>query len=159
VVKEVGNFDYFVTCEQNIEIVTHNIGAGVAVSVYDPVAKIGGLVHCMLPISKVDPEQAKKYPCMFIDTGVTLLLAKLFDLGVTRSDLIVKVAGAGAFCQPNEVLNIGKRSFTVLKKVLTINKLQVLASDVCSDNARSMTLNTETGKTTVLCGCGKEIEL
>ncbi len=51
-------------------IVTYSLGSCVGLTLYDPVAGIGGMIHCMLPLSKIDPEKARIKPYMFVDTGV-----------------------------------------------------------------------------------------
>ena len=61
-------------------LVTYSLGSCVGVTLYDPLQKIGGLIHCMLPLSKVDPERAKEVPYMFVDTGLPLMLQTLINI-------------------------------------------------------------------------------
>ena len=39
-------------------------------TLFDPLARVGGLIHCMLPSSSFDPDKARTRPEMFTDTGV-----------------------------------------------------------------------------------------
>ncbi len=58
-------------------IVTHALGSCLGLVVYDPVEKVGGLLHAMLPLSKINPDKAKANPYMFVDTGVPALFKAL----------------------------------------------------------------------------------
>ena len=49
-------------------IVTHALGSCLGLVVYDPVAKVGGPLHAMLPLSTNNPPKAEAYPYMFVDT-------------------------------------------------------------------------------------------
>ena len=44
------------------KIITYSLGSCVGVSLYDPVAEVGSLIHCMLPLSKVDRAKSKINP-------------------------------------------------------------------------------------------------
>ncbi|PJA26451.1 MAG: chemotaxis protein CheD, partial [candidate division Zixibacteria bacterium CG_4_9_14_3_um_filter_46_8] len=39
-------------------LITYSLGSCIGVSMYDPVSKIGGMIHYMLPLSKISPEKA-----------------------------------------------------------------------------------------------------
>jgi len=158
VIQVVGISEMFVSTNSNERIVTYSLGSCVGVSIYDPIAKIGGMVHCMLPLSKIDPQKAKDKPYMFTDTGVTFLLQELFDLGATRQKMIVKVAGAASLLDKKGFFKIGERNYTVLRKVLWKNNLLIEAEDVKGAASRTLTLYMDTGITTVKSG-GKEVEL
>ena len=41
-------------------LVTHALSSCLGVLIYDPVEKIGGLLHVMLPLSKVNPSKVNK---------------------------------------------------------------------------------------------------
>ena len=43
-------------------IVTYSLGSCVGLTLYDPIAGVGGMIHCMLPLSKIDPEKARIKP-------------------------------------------------------------------------------------------------
>ena len=82
--KVVGISEIYVSDDANDELVTYSLGSCICVTVYDPIAKVAGMIHYMLPLSKVSPEKAKKTPAMFADTGVTELLRLVFDLGAVK---------------------------------------------------------------------------
>ena len=42
-------------------LITHALGSCLGLMVFDPVAQVGGLLHAMLPLSKVNPEKEARY--------------------------------------------------------------------------------------------------
>ena len=139
-------------------LVTYSLGSCVGLTLYDPQECIGGLIHCMLPLSKIDPAKAAAAPAMFTDTGVMALLQAMFDLGASRRRLIAKVAGAAALMDEKVMFKIGERNFTVLRKILWKNDILIAAEETGGTIARSLYLYMDTGKT-VIKSQGQEHEL
>lgn len=139
-------------------LVTYSLGSCVALSLYDPVVGIGGLIHCMLPLSKIDPVKARANPCMFTDTGVQVLLQAVFDMGAKRENLVTKVAGGARLLDSKNLFRIGERNYTVLRKVLWKNNILITSEDVRGTISRTVYLYMDTGRTTIKSG-GKEVEL
>jgi chemotaxis protein CheD len=140
------------------QLVTHALGSCLGLMVYDPEAKVGGLLHAMLPLSKINPEKAAANPAMFVDTGVPLLFKEIYKLGGEKKRLVVKAAGCGAPLGPNEMFNIGKRNYTVLKKLLWKNGVLIKAEDVGGSNSRTVRFFLDSGRV-VISSSGKENDL
>ncbi len=139
-------------------LVTYSLGSCVGIALYDPVAAVGGLIHCMLPLAKIDPQKALKRPCMFVDSGVAGLLQGLFDCGATKKNLVAKVAGAGSPLGNEEIFRIGKRNYTVVRKILWKNNILIAGSDIGGTAARTLGMDMKDGRVTVRVQ-GKEVEL
>jgi len=142
----------------DLVLVTYSLGSCVGVTVFDPEAGVGGLIHCMLPLSKIDPRKAAARPAMFVDTGLPALLQAAYDLGAVRRRLLVKAAGGGSPLGPDEYFKIGQRNLEVLGKVLWKNGLELRAQSVGGAQARTLALDLRTGRTIVRTD-GKESEL
>ena len=125
---------------------------------YDPVARVGGMAHCMLPLSRMEPEKARKNPSMFTDTGISALLQELMNLGAQRRRIVAKAAGAAAPLGPDTMFKIGERNYLVLRKVLWKNDILLAAEDVGGSHPRTLSLYMDTGRTTVKTA-GNEQEL
>lgn len=140
-------------------IVTHALGSCLGVSVYDPDADIGGLLHVMMPVSSVNPDKARRNPCMFVDTALPALFKSLYAIGARKQRLIVKVAG-GANIQNNheDRFAIGKRNYISLKKVFWKNNILIRAQDVGGAKARTMYLHIGSGRV-CLSNAGEQWEL
>ena len=130
-------------------LVTYSLGSCLGIAIHDSVAGNGGLIHCMLPSSKSNPEKAAAMPAMFVDTGVAGLLAELFAMGSRREDLVIKVAGGASPMDQNGRFRVGSRNYNVLRKLLWKNDLLIAAEDVGGFDPRTMRLHMDTGTVTV----------
>jgi chemotaxis protein CheD len=127
-------------------LVTHALGSCLGLAVFDPVVRVGGLLHAMLPLSSINPEKAKANPAMFVDTGVPLLFNSLYEKGAVKARLVVKAAGCGNPMGKNEVFKIGERNYTVLKKLLWKNNILLEAEDVGGSSSRTIHFDLATGQ-------------
>lgn len=139
-------------------LVTYSLGSCVGVAIYDPEVKVGGLIHCMLPLSSVDPTKAEQRPFMFVDTGMLRFLTMLFEHGLSRSRAVVKVAGCARILDNSNLFRIGERNYTVVRKILWKNGLMIKNEHVGGNLSRTMRLDISTGRCT-LRASGKESEL
>lgn len=145
----VGVADMKASAESGAVLVTYSLGSCLGVSVYDPETKVGGLLHLMLPESKIDREKAKANPFMFADTGLPLLFKTVYKMGGVKERLIVKLAGASQILDSAGVFNIGKRNYLSARKLLWKNNVLIKAEDIGGTIHRTVRLNVETGETTV----------
>jgi chemotaxis protein CheD len=132
-------------------LVTHALGSCLGLMVVDPVAKVGGLLHAMLPLSSINPDKAKANPAMFVDTGVPLLFKTLYEMGAVKQRLTVKAAGCGNPMGKNEIFKIGERNYTVLKKLLWKNSILLKAQNVGGTASRTIHFEVETGMVLLSC--------
>ena len=139
-------------------LITHALGSCLGLMVFDPVAQVGGLLHAMLPLSKINPEKAQQNPYMFVDTGVPALFKQVYTLGGEKKRLIVKAAGCGNPLGKNEMFKIGERNFTVLKKLLWKNNVLINAQDVGGTTSRTVHFDLDGGRT-VISSNGQKKEL
>ena len=56
------------TGEKEDFLVTYALVSCLGLIVYDPQVQIGGLLHAMLPLSKINRDKAQANPFMFVDT-------------------------------------------------------------------------------------------
>jgi chemotaxis protein CheD len=124
-------------------LVTYALGSCVGVAIYDPVAKVGGLLHYMLPESGLDRDKARDNPHMFADTGIPLLFRRSYELGAEKRRLVVCVAGGAQVMDDAGVFNIGKRNALALRKILW--KAGVLIHRESLGGAVSRTVRMEMG--------------
>jgi len=143
----VGVADAIVSNNVGDIIVTHALGSCLGITIHDPVAKVGGLLHVMMPLSSIDPAKGKSKPCMFIDTGVPAFFRKAYDLGAKKKQLTIKVAGgANVQSTSGDHFAIGKRNYIVLKKIFWKNGILIDGEDVGGTCARTMHLEVGSGK-------------
>lgn len=123
-----------------------NLGSCLGISIFDPVTKVGGMIHCLLPLSTKNPEKAKEQPGTYVDTGVPLLLEQVLKKGGQKKDLIICVAGGAAMNTTNDMFEIGQKNYTVLRKILWKNNLLIKKEDVGSNTPRSISLYCGSGE-------------
>lgn len=133
----------------NTVLVTYSLGSCIAVTVYDPACRLGGMIHYQLPESSMDPQRAQDAPFMFADSGLTLLINKILQLGAAKSRLIVKAAGGAAMENGPKGFDIGKRNFLALRKMLWQLGVMLKNHDCGGTKPRNMYLDIETGSVLV----------
>ena len=114
----IGISDCQVSVEPDSELVTYALGSCIAVSVWDPLRRIAGLLHFMLPESNIDVHKAEANPWMFADTGIERLFKVACEKGAERRRLVVRLAGGAQVLDPQGVFNIGKRNYLAARKIL-----------------------------------------
>jgi len=147
----VGVSDLHVSDQPAETIITFALGSCLGIAMFDPVAGVGGLLHVMLPLSKADPDKARLKPAMYVDTGLGQLLGACYELGATKSNLIISVAGGASMkkSDSDDYFKIGKRNFTTLRKLLWKNGFMIDKQDVGGNNSRTMALRLSDGLVTV----------
>jgi chemotaxis protein CheD len=128
-------------------LVTYALGSCLGITVYDPVAVVGGMLHAMLPLSSADPKKAIEKPQMFVDTGFGILISELYRMGAKPNRLIISAAGGASMKQvaSDDYFKIGQRNFTVLRKLLWKNGFMLHAQDIGGGTARTMSFRLEDG--------------
>jgi len=122
-------------------LVTLGLGSCVGVCIRDPIAKVGGIVHVMLPDSGAKPTNT---PGKFADTGVALVVDELIKMGAARNRLEAKIAGGASMFQ--SAMDIGARNTEAVKSALQRNGVKLLAEDTGGSKARSIEYDVESGK-------------
>ena len=150
--------DLRVSRDPGVDLVTYSLGSCIAVAIWDPEARVGGMLHYMLPESSLSPDKAKVNPAMFADTGIPMLFRSTYGLGAEKKRLVVKVAGGSSLLDDNGTFNIGKRNYAMLRKMFWNNGVLIDAEHVGGQLSRTLRLNVETGRTTIRIR-GEEVEL
>ncbi|MDE7131131.1 MAG: chemotaxis protein CheD [Lachnospiraceae bacterium] len=144
-VIKVGMADLNV-CVSPDSITTLGLGSCVGIAVRDPVTKIGGLAHIMLPDStaiRINSNIPK-----FADTGIEELVKQVVAKGANRSRLVAKIAGGAqmfAFQTKNDMVRVGERNVEATKKKLAQLKIPILDEDTGKNYGRTVIFYPETG--------------
>lgn len=155
----VGISDMKVSNKPDDVLITYSLGSCIGVVVWDPQAKVGGLLHYMLPDSNLDKEKATSKPFMFADTGIPKLFKETYKYGAVKNRMVVKVVGGSQILDSSGVFNIGKRNYTVLRKMFWKNKILIAKEDVGGLSNRTVSLDVGTGFTNLKVSDRGEYEL
>lgn len=152
--KLVGMADMKVSSAAGDRLVTYALGSCVGLTVYDRISMVGGMLHAMMPDSSIDPASARENPCMFVDTGLPLLIEECVRLGAKIPRLEVKAAGCSAL-KTSGFFKIGYRNFNSLNSALGRHNLVLHAYDVGGKASRNMILAIADGEVLVEDGAKK----
>jgi chemotaxis protein CheD len=141
--------DFAVSNDPRATLVTYSLGSCIGVAIWDPEAKVGGLLHYMLPESAISPDKAKANPAMFADTGVPALFRAAYELGAAKKRLVVRVAGGSQLLDDNGTFNIGKRNYVMLRKIFWKNGILIEKEDVGGSISRTLRLRCSEGRLTL----------
>lgn len=139
-------------------LTTLGLGSCIGLTLYDPVAKIGGLVHYMLPDStklKNNTNIAK-----FGDTGIKELYRLVIEQGASKRRLVAKIAGGAKMFEVSGLSNVGhvgERNAEAAKAVLKELGIPLVAEDTGLNYGRTVVLDCETGEF-VIKAVGKPVK-
>jgi chemotaxis protein CheD len=142
----VGIGDGAVSGDQGSELVTYALGSCVALAAWDPSARVGGLVHYMLPLSVLDARRAEARPFMYCDTGLPLLLARLAAAGANKDRLVLRAAGGAQVLDESGIFNIGRKNEQILRQMLAAFRLRLDEEKLGGAVSRTVGLEVATGR-------------
>jgi chemotaxis protein CheD len=155
----VGISDCKVTRDAESVLVTYALGSCIAVAMHDPVTKVSGLLHYMLPESSIDTNKAEQNPWMFADTGIPRLLEAVRAAGADGKRMVVRLAGGAQVLDGQGVFQIGKRNYLAARRILWKAGVLIAAEAVGGEVSRTTRLEVGSGRLWVREGGGIEREL
>ena len=130
-------------------LATDALGSCLCLTVYDSISQAGGLLHAMLPLSKINAQKAAINPFMFVDTGIPELFQALSENCTARDRWVVKAVGCGNPMGAKEVFKIGERNYRVLQEMLSKEGICLAAEDVGGTINRKVAFDLASGQTMV----------
>jgi chemotaxis receptor (MCP) glutamine deamidase CheD len=126
------------------------LGSCVGVSICDPDAEVGGMIHLLLPdpVTPGSSFQAERYA----STGLPIFLEALTDAGAALQNMQAVIAGGalvGPVSQQDLVLNIGGRTANVAKNIISDRKIHVKHSETGGFFACTLQLNMENWQSSI----------
>lgn len=125
------------------------LGSCVGVAMVDPVAKVSGMAHIMLPDAvTAKPERPGKYAT----TAIGYLVEAMERMGAQRGRLVAAVGGGAQVCFGPTVpamLALGSRNVQAVQEQLRQHKVKCAGEDVGGNVGRTLTFDSSTGKVTV----------
>lgn len=144
----VGIADMKLTRQQGV-LITYALGSCIGITFYDPMIKLGALLHIMLPekTNNLDSNILK-----YADTGIKETIRKMSAFGGTKSRMVCKIAGGAKMFEmkgPGGLGNIGERNILKVKSILKAEGIRITGEDTGANYARTMLIDVSTGKVTV----------
>lgn len=146
---KVGMADFKV-CNSPDSLTTLGLGSCVGVALYDPVTKVSGLLHLMLP----DSTQIRNNQniAKFADTGIKAMLDEMQNKGAYAGRIVAKIAGGAqmfAFSNKSDLVGVGQKNVDATKKVLSELGIKLVAEDTGLNYGRTVIFNSTTGMLTI----------
>lgn len=160
-VRSVSIGEMVVSKNPNDLLVAYGLGSCVAVCAYDPRARIGGMLHALLPASP-NGAASETNPAKFVREGVPVLLKELAKQGANQSRLVVRLCGGAQMLVAaqlnNTSLNIGSRNVTAATETLKNSGLRIKDQITGGHAGRTVKMNISTGKIVVrTLGHGEQV--
>jgi chemotaxis protein CheD len=139
---KIGPGGYYVSTRDLVVVTV--LGSCVSACLYDPVAKVGGMNHFMLPEPGGDPDSALSSSARYGAYAMELLINHLLRLGAERERLVAKVFGAGSIL--NVGTDIGERNAQFVLRYLAREEIRVAARDLGGAYPRKVYFFVQSGR-------------
>lgn len=116
--------EYVVTGE-DVMLVTV-LGSCVAACIRDPLSRVGGMNHFMLPDSEGGAGNSARYGAYAME----MLINELLKHGAARSRLEAKVFGGGAVLAALSSCSVGERNCAFVRQYLALENIPILGQDM-----------------------------
>lgn len=119
---------------------TSGLGSCVGCVIYDPIRKVAGLAHIMLPDSSLS-RQAKMNDYKYADTALPILVDRMITAGARKIALKAKIAGGAQmfkFSSQSDMMRIGPRNTEAVIAKLSELGIPLVASDTGGDCGRTI---------------------
>jgi chemotaxis protein CheD len=146
----VGIGELAVSNDPEAVVVTHALGSCVAVCLWDEHAGVAGLIHVLLPDSRINPERAQTQPAAFADTGIPLLFHEAYRYGVQKQRCQVKLIGGADIANLRGADGgVGRRNVQAARALLWRNGVLLKGEAVGGTSPRTVSIAVATGQTQV----------
>jgi chemotaxis protein CheD len=128
--------------EEDPHLVDTILGSCVAVCLFDPVKKIGGINHYMLPFWNGTGLASPKYG----NIAIQKLVEKMLSFGSKKENLQAKIFGGGEVIETkSNHFKIGERNIEIAEKTLAELHIKITGKSIGGNQGRKIRFNTETG--------------
>jgi chemotaxis protein CheD len=122
------------------------LGSCVSTCLWDPVERIGGMNHFMLPGGPADAASPWAVSARFGVYAMEVLINRMVRLGADRRRFVAKVFGGARVVQAFETLDVGAKNSEFVLEFLREEDIQVLAQDLQGVSPRKVHFFPATGK-------------
>jgi chemotaxis protein CheD len=128
----------------------HGLGSCVAVFVYDPAKRVGGMAHVLLP---APPKNATPHGGRYATTAVAAMVDESVRMGAKRSALLAKVTGGSrmfSYDAGKDRPTVGDKNVEAVLRALQEAGVEIVATDVGGDCGRTVVADLQDGSLTII---------
>lgn len=133
----------FCVLSQSEHVIITTLGSCISVCMFDPVIKVGGMNHFLLPEER-HSERKNNFCMRYGNNAMEKLLNEILKRGGQKDRIILKAFGAGNVLSINA--NIGEENQKFLKKYITDEGMKLETCDLGGDLPRRVAFFPATGK-------------
>ncbi len=145
----VGMGELAVSNQPSTVLTCLGIGSCVAICAFDPVSRVGGMAHVVLPHGE---NTSAATPSKYANSAVPALLSEITRLGGDRSRLVIKVVGGARISTApgfDGTFKIGEKNVEGVLAALGREKLSASAMEVGGERGRTVRMYLDTGTVVV----------
>ncbi len=133
-------------CKAPDNLTTIGLGSCIGIAIYDPITKVTGLAHIMLPDSTAIRNHSNI--AKFADTGITKLVEDMIRMGASKSRMKAKIAGGAKMFDlgGSNAINVGQRNAEASKKKLRELGIPLISSDTGKNFGRTVEIYSANGE-------------
>lgn len=132
-------------CKAPDNLTTIGLGSCIGIAMFDPVTKVTGLAHIMLP----DSTQIRNNSniAKFADTGIQKLLEDMIKAGASKTRIKAKIAGGAKMFDMggSNTINVGQRNAEASRAKLKELGISLVAEDCGLNFGRTVEIYSENG--------------
>jgi chemotaxis protein CheD len=135
--------EYYATTEDTVIVTV--LGSCVAVCLRDPLKRIGGMNHFLLPSDGLSAISSISESARYGVYAMELLINQMLKLGADKRRLEAKIFGGGNVLKGFTGFNVGDRNAEFTMEYLSAEHIPVLASDLLDVYPRKVYFSPDSG--------------
>lgn len=135
-----------VSKDPSVVLTCLGLGSCVAVCAYDPVTKVGGMAHVVLPSSE---GRAVKPSAKYADMAIPMLVEEMQKLGALKMRLVVKLAGGAELSKAagmDNAFKIGEKNQAAVREAVAKEGLKIAAVELGGNRGRTARMFVGSGR-------------
>ncbi|HEX2995335.1 MAG TPA: chemotaxis protein CheD [Anaerolineales bacterium] len=143
-------------------LVAYGLGSCVGVVMIDPVARVSGLLHAVLPRATDGLENGQSNASKYVESGIDGLIASMVKEGARKANLVVRIIGGANMLMPSgltQSFNIGTRNIEAARATLNRLNLSIAVEEVGGHTGRTVRVYVADNRVTVRVIGEKEREI
>ncbi|MBQ2576339.1 MAG: chemotaxis protein CheD [Lachnospiraceae bacterium] len=132
-------------CKAPDNLTTIGLGSCIGIAMFDPVTKVTGLAHIMLPDSKQIRNNSNV--AKFADTGIQKLLDEMIKAGASKTRIKAKIAGGAKMFDMGgkNTINVGQRNAEASRAKLKELGIPLISEDCGLNFGRTVEIYSANG--------------
>lgn len=143
-------------------LVAYGLGSCVGVVMIDPVSRVSGLLHAVLPRLTDGMEHSQANPSKYVEGGIEGLIAALVKQGANKNRLIVRLIGGANMLISSGLtksFDIGTRNIEAAHATLDRLRMPIAVEEVGGHTGRTVRVYVADSRVTVRVIGEKEREI